>query len=141
MNLITRQELRAKLDRGDEFKLVMTLSDVAYRAKHIPTSLHFDTVKEMLATLDPGQDIIVYCADVHCPASIHAYKLLEQAGYTRVSRYAGGIADWEAAGYPIEHGLPLAPTDRSRMERIPPRTAPDRRETPSHWWRPCSHFS
>jgi rhodanese-related sulfurtransferase len=141
MNLITRQELRAKLDRGDEFKLVMTLSEVAYRAKHIPTSLHFDTVKEMLATLDPGQDIVVYCADVRCPASIYAYELLERAGYTRVRRYAGGIAEWEAAGYPIEHGVPPAQTDRSWMKRIPPRPVPDRRGTPSHWWRPCSHFS
>lgn len=129
MNLITRQELRAKLDRGDDFTLVMTLSEVAYRAKHIPTSVHFDTVTELLATLDPGEDIVLYCADVHCPASIYAYELLDRAGYTRVRRYAGGIADWEAAGYPVERGMP------------PPRTAPDTRPTPTHWWRPCLHFS
>jgi rhodanese-related sulfurtransferase len=104
MNLITRDELRAKLDRGDEFKLVMTLSELAYRAKHIPTSLHFETVKRTLGALDTSEEIVVYCADFHCSASIYAYHLLERAGYTRVRRYAGGIADWEAAGYRLEHG-------------------------------------
>jgi rhodanese-related sulfurtransferase len=104
MNLITRDELRAKLDRGDAFKLVMTLPELAYRAKHIPTSLHFDTVEETFAGLDTGEEIVVYCADVHCRASIYAYHSLERAGYTRVRRYAGGIADWEAAGYRLEHG-------------------------------------
>jgi rhodanese-related sulfurtransferase len=141
MNLITREELRAKLDRGDEFALVMTLSDFAYRAKHIPTSLHFDTAEDMLGTLDPGQEIVVYCADAHCPASIYAYGVLEQAGYGRVRRYAGGMADWEAARYPIEHGMPAAWTDSIGERAAPPRTMRARRGTPSHWWRPCSHSS
>lgn len=133
MNLITRDELRAKLDRRDEFKLVMTLSEDAYRAKHIPTSLHFETVKETLGALDRGEEIVVYCADVHCPASIYAYYVLERAGYERVRRYAGGIADWEAAGYPFEHG-----TNRSVLERIPSRPATARRQASLHRSRPCS---
>jgi len=141
MNLITREKLRAKLDAGDEFNLVMTLSEFAFRAKHIPTSLHFDTVAQMLGALDPAQEVVVYCADVHCRASIYAHELLERAGYRRLSRYAGGIADWEAAGYPIEHGLPVASTDRPQPEPAPPRTARHRRGTPAYWWRPCSHFS
>jgi rhodanese-related sulfurtransferase len=137
MNLITRDELRAKLDRGDEFKLVMTLSEFAYRAKHIPMSLHFETVKE-IGALNPGEELVVYCADVQCSASIYAYYLLDRAGYRRVRRYAGGIADWEAAGYPLEHGTPVAKTDRSGMEQVPPPTATDRRGTSPRWTRPCS---
>jgi rhodanese-related sulfurtransferase len=104
MKLISREELRAKLERHDEFRLVMTLSGFAYRVKHIPSSLHFETIDEMLAVLDPAEEVVVYCADVSCPASIYAYRLLEREGYGRVRRYAGGIADWEAAGYPLERG-------------------------------------
>jgi 3-mercaptopyruvate sulfurtransferase SseA len=137
MNLITRDELRAKLDRGDEFKLVMTLPEPAYRAKHIPTSLHFETVKETLGAFDRGDEIVVYCADVHCPASIYAYHLLERAGYGRVRRYAGGIADWEAAGYPLEHGTSAATPDRSGMERVQARTVTDARRLSSRGSRPC----
>jgi rhodanese-related sulfurtransferase len=106
MNLITREELRAKLDRRDEFKLVMTLSELAFEAKHIPTSLHFETVHDTMAALETEDEIVVYCADVRCPASIYAYYALERAGYTQVRRYAGGVADWEDAGYPFERGKP-----------------------------------
>jgi 3-mercaptopyruvate sulfurtransferase SseA len=122
VNLITREELRAKLDRGERFKLVMTLSAHAYGAKHIPTSLYFDTINEALAALDPEEEIVVYCADVPCPASIRAYYLLQHAGYTRVRRYPGGIADWEDAGYPLEHG----PRDPSPDKR-PTKPAPQPR--------------
>ena len=118
MNLISRDELRAKLNRGDEFKLLMTLSEFAYVAKHIPTSLHFDTARE-LGALDAREEIVVYCADIHCAASIYAYRLLEREGYMRVRRYAGGIADWEAADFPVEQGAPNVTSERSRV-------APDR---------------
>ena len=33
---ISRDELKAKLDRGDDFKLIMALNRWAYDAKHIP---------------------------------------------------------------------------------------------------------
>jgi rhodanese-related sulfurtransferase len=124
MNLITRDELRAKLDRGDEFKLVMTLSGFAYRAKHIPSSLHFETVEDAVAALDREDEIVVYCADVHCAASIYAYRLLEREGFARVGRYAGGVTDWEEAGYPLEgHTQGRAqpqvrtPRNRARLNR------------------------
>jgi len=79
----------------------MTLSAFAYRSKHIPQSLWFETVDEAAAALERDEEIVVYCADVHCPASIRAYRFFERAGFTRVRRYAGGVADWEAAGYPL----------------------------------------
>ena len=123
MKLITREELRRKMERGDEFKLVMTLSAHAFHAKHIPSSCYFDTIGEALAALDPAEEIVVYCADVHCVASIYAYRHLERAGYTRVRRYAGGVADWEEAGYPLESGAGRPPAVRSRDERSRRRTS------------------
>ncbi len=121
MKLISREELRQKLERADDVKLVMTLSAFAHASKRIPTSLHFDTVGEALAVLDPDDEIVVYCGDVHCAASIYAYRLLEREGYTRVRRYAGGIADWEAAGYPLEGGSVTREPARPRRQRPQPR--------------------
>jgi rhodanese-related sulfurtransferase len=138
MNSIRRDELRAKLDRGDEFKLVMTLSEFAYRAKHIPTSLHFETDTETLAALNPREEIVVHCADVHCSASIYAYHLLKHAGYGRMRRYAGGIADWEAAGYPFEHGSAAATLNRTGRARRSQQRATDTGRTSSRPSRPCS---
>ena len=137
MNLITRDELRAKLDRGDDLKLVMTLPEPAFRAKHIPRSLHFETVEETLAAFDRGDEIVVYCADVHCSASIYAYHVLQRAGYGRVRRYAGGIVDWEDAGYPLERGASIPATDRPGMEGIRARIASEARPS-SRRSRPCS---
>ncbi|MCH8223533.1 MAG: rhodanese-like domain-containing protein [Chloroflexi bacterium] len=101
MLLISREDLKAKLERHDDFKLVMVLGDWAYRAKHIPGSLHVDDPTKAKAVLDPSDEIIVYCSDVKCAASKYAYDQLTSGGYTNVRRYAGGISDWE------EHGLPL----------------------------------
>ncbi|MBV8640646.1 MAG: hypothetical protein JO070_04600 [Verrucomicrobia bacterium] len=38
MNRITREELKAKIDRGEGFKLVNCLEDWMFRAKRIPGS-------------------------------------------------------------------------------------------------------
>ena len=102
MNLITREELKEKLDRGDDFKLVCALSEWAYRAKHIPGSLHIDNPKKATEFLEKSDEIVVYCSDVHCPASKYAYHILTSSGYENGRRYAGGIIDWEDAGYPVE---------------------------------------
>ena len=55
MQLISREELKQKLERGDRFKLVMALGDWQYRAKHIPGSLHFPTRQEALASFSTSR--------------------------------------------------------------------------------------
>lgn len=99
---IDREELKAKLDRGDDFKLVMTLHEFAFQAAHIPGSIHFPTVAEALEGLDPRDEIVVYCSDPACVASQFAYRGLKENGYERIRRYAGGLSDWQAAGYVLE---------------------------------------
>jgi rhodanese-related sulfurtransferase len=102
MSLITREELREKLERKDDFKLVMTLGEWAFRAKHIPGSLSVDTPEAATEILEIGDEIVVYCSHDTCTASRYAMMALEKAGFGNVRRYAGGIADWEEAGYPLE---------------------------------------
>jgi rhodanese-related sulfurtransferase len=102
MRTIDRDELRAKLERGDDFKLLNALGEWAFRAKHIPGSIHFATPEEAMRALRKDDEIVVYCSDVNCPASVAAYYTLENNGYTNVRRYSGGLSDWEQAGYPLE---------------------------------------
>jgi rhodanese-related sulfurtransferase len=101
MRLIQRDDLKASLDRGDAITLVMVLGEWFYRAKHIPGSININTPDEALRRLRPEDDIVVYSSTPECPASIYAYKLLTSHGYARVRRYAGGLQDWEGAGYPL----------------------------------------
>jgi rhodanese-related sulfurtransferase len=99
---ISREELRARLDRGDPLKLIMALNRWAFDAKHIPGSLHFDTPDELYAAVRPNDDVVVYCSNVDCLSSVALYRDLVRRGYHNVRRYSGGLLDWEDAGLPLE---------------------------------------
>ena len=101
-NLIGREELKEKLDRGDDFKLVMVLGEWEYRAKRISGSLRVSTPQEGLEALDPDEEIVLYDTNPACRASRFACRFLKARGYARVRRYAAGLEDWESAGYPLE---------------------------------------
>lgn len=102
MNLITRDQLKEKIDRGEDFRLVNCLEEWMFRAKRIPGSIHFESIKEALNSLDPKDEIIVYCSNPACTDSELYYQKLVDHGFQNVRRYEGGIADWEDAGYPLE---------------------------------------
>jgi rhodanese-related sulfurtransferase len=102
MKTISREELKQKLDRKENFRLVNALSEWAFQAKRIPGSIHFPTLREALHSLNKDDEIVVYCSDENCIASKALGQLLERNGYTHVLHYSGGLQDWEQAGYPLE---------------------------------------
>src|SRR5829696_1534365 len=107
MDLIDAQELKAKLDRGDDFKFVMTLGEREYRTTHIPGSMRVSTMAEALEKLDPKDEIILYGSGPGGPGSRMAFRTLRARGYERVRRYAGGLEEWARAGYPLTgEGVP-----------------------------------
>jgi rhodanese-related sulfurtransferase len=99
---ISREDLKAKLDKGEPIKLVMALNRWAFEAKHIPGSLHFDDPKDLHSSLNEDDEIIVYCSNVDCLSSVALYRALVERGYSNVRRYAGGLLDWEEAGFRLE---------------------------------------
>ena len=102
MDLIYTQELKEKLDGGDDFKFVMTLGEWEYRMTRIPGSMRISTIEEALKTLDPKDEIVLYDSGPPCTASRIACRILKARGYERVRRYAGGLEEWASAGYPLE---------------------------------------
>ena len=101
-DLIDREELKEKLDRGHDFRLVMCLDEWAYCACHIPNSLRIGTAKEALNKLDPHDEIVLYDSGPQCPGSRMVCRILKARGYERVRRYAGGLEEWESAYYHLE---------------------------------------
>jgi rhodanese-related sulfurtransferase len=99
---IDREGVRAMLARGGNFKLVMAARPWAFRAKHIPGSVHFDTPEEMFAGLGQDDEIVVYCSNIDCHASLALIQKLRDRGYRNVTHYPGGLIDWEDAGLPVE---------------------------------------
>jgi rhodanese-related sulfurtransferase len=69
---------------------------------HIPSSLNVNNMEQALQMLTPDDDIVVYCSDEFCLACRAAYHYLTQKGFKNVRRYSGGLADWQAAGLPLE---------------------------------------
>jgi rhodanese-related sulfurtransferase len=99
---LDREQLRAKLARGDRFQLVMAAKDWAFRAKHIPGSVHFSRPEDLFAAVSPEEEIVVYCSNEDCHASLALIQKLREHGYRHVGHYSGGLIDWETAGLPLE---------------------------------------
>lgn len=106
---ITRDELRAKLDRGDDFAIVEALPPMYYEDAHLPRALNMphDRVNELAPALlpDRSQEIIVYCANSPCRNSGIAARRLTELGYENVRDYDAGKQDWIEAGLPTESGV------------------------------------
>ena len=102
---ITREQLKAKLDRGDDFVLVEALSQEHYAAAHLPGAINlpYEFVDEAEKVLpDKKAEIVVYCMNPACVASAEEARELEEMGYERVLHYAAGKQDWIKAGLPVE---------------------------------------
>jgi rhodanese-related sulfurtransferase len=67
MKTISRDELKQKIDRKDDFTLVETLPATAYHHRHLPTAINLppDSVTSLAPQLlpDKNAEIVVYCAN------------------------------------------------------------------------------
>ena len=66
MNTISREDLKQKMDRQDNFLLVEILPETAYHHAHLPGAINLppDKVSSDARMLLPDQnaEIVVYCA-------------------------------------------------------------------------------
>lgn len=103
---ISRDELKRKIDRGDDFVLIDTLPLEAYRKSHLPGAIHIvsDDIVEQAPRRLPDQeaDIVVYCGNGPCKRSQRSADRLRRLGYSRVRDYHEGKAGWRGAGLPLE---------------------------------------
>jgi len=61
---ITREELKEKMDQGDDFILLEVLSEASYRRAHLPGAIRFqnmDRIPELLT--DKSAGIVAYCSN------------------------------------------------------------------------------
>jgi rhodanese-related sulfurtransferase len=99
--MIGLDELRARIARDDDFVLVMAMDQRRFDTAHIEGSISFDTLLEELPNLDRGTEFVVYCTDAACVASRVRAAFLVNSGFPRVSRFAGGLAEWSQADLPL----------------------------------------
>lgn len=106
MNILTATQVKNKMEQNPAIKLVMTLGPKAFEKAHIPGSLNIWDINVAKEQLPKKTGIIVYCSDQTCMASYAAYQQLENAGYPNIWRFAGGLVEWQKAGYPLDTKRP-----------------------------------
>lgn len=104
MKLIQREELKELLD-GEDCCVVMVMSRQHYSLAHIPGSQAVEDWVASHPNPDQEENIVVYCTNELSHASFQAFRKLESLGFAKIYRYAGGLEDWEEAGYPLEGSL------------------------------------
>ncbi len=103
---ITKEELREKINLGEEFKLVDVRDTPDYEKEHIVGAVHLlisEMDQEKLETMFHRDDLIItYSLDRDCPAKIIAAKKFMEFGYSNVLAYEGSWKEWKESGYPVE---------------------------------------
>ena len=98
---MTLDELRDKLADDGDFVLVMAMDRDRYERAHIDGSIDLESFLAMSVGLSPDTEIIVYCTDPACAASMIGAAMIARVGFTNVRRYAGGLSKWVEAGFPV----------------------------------------
>jgi rhodanese-related sulfurtransferase len=61
---ISREDLKEKIDRGDEFVLLEVLSEASYGRAHLPGAIRFqnmDPIPDLLP--DKNTKVVAYCSN------------------------------------------------------------------------------
>jgi rhodanese-related sulfurtransferase len=83
-----------------------------YRQGHIPGACELDPyhperhIASVLPACQAAEEVVVYCNGGDCEDSQFAAVTLSEAGVakSKLRVYTGGVADWSAAGLPLETG-------------------------------------
>jgi rhodanese-related sulfurtransferase len=64
LKTITREELKAKMDRGDDFVLLEVLGEESYRRGHLPGAIRLqDTSRAPEHLPDRSTFVVAYCSN------------------------------------------------------------------------------
>jgi rhodanese-related sulfurtransferase len=92
---ITPTELKARLDRGDTFRLIDVRETDEWAVAKLPSAelIPLSQFAQLAADkLSPEEDIVLYCH--HGMRSGRAQAYLKAQGFTKVTNLTGGIDAW-----------------------------------------------
>ncbi|MEW5772218.1 MAG: rhodanese-like domain-containing protein [Thermodesulfobacteriota bacterium] len=73
-------------------------------ARSVPPDMFADQVEALLADGPKDRPLVAYCHDPVCPLARELAENLMMLGYSGVKVFAGGLAEWAAAGNPEVEG-------------------------------------
>jgi adenylyltransferase/sulfurtransferase len=91
---ITVQELKARMDRGENLTVIDVREPYEYAIARIPGTklIPLGQIEERAGELDPGQEIILHCRSGK--RSADALNRLKAKGFTHLKNVVGGITAW-----------------------------------------------
>jgi len=99
-------EVKARMDRGDQFVLVDVREEGEFAKDHLPNAIHMGKgvierdVEHKVPELNTP--MVLYCGGGF--RSALAADNLQKMGYTNVISMDGGIRGWREKGYPLTKG-------------------------------------
>lgn len=106
---LSGEDRRSLLDkaRSGDVVVIDVRPQAEFRQGHLPfaRSLPLAELERRLTELPADREIVAYCRGPFCLMSEAAVKLLAARGY-QVRKIADGVAEWRAAGLPLEMGNP-----------------------------------
>jgi rhodanese-related sulfurtransferase len=100
---VTIEDVKAKLDRKEQFLLIDVREDNEWNKDHLPNAIHLGKgiierdIEQQVPDL--GSPLVLYCGGGF--RSALAADKLQQMGYTNVLSMDGGIRGWREKGYPL----------------------------------------
>jgi len=94
---ITPDDVKAKLDRGDTFRLIDVREPHEHAIAQIEGAelLPLSRAQELVETLPPDQELVIFCHHGGRSAQVADF-LTSQRGHSNVSNMLGGINEWSA---------------------------------------------
>jgi rhodanese-related sulfurtransferase len=100
---VTVADVKAMLDRGDDFELVDVREESEWAAGHLPTARHIGkgVIERDIETRIPDVErpIVLYCGGGY--RSALAALNLQKMGYRNVLSMDGGFRGWTEAGHRV----------------------------------------
>ncbi len=96
-------DVKARLDRGENFLLVDVREESEYAKDHLPKAIHLGKgiierdIEERVPDLD--RPLVLYCGGGY--RSALAADSLQKMGYTNVLSMDGGIRGWREKSFPL----------------------------------------
>jgi rhodanese-related sulfurtransferase len=100
---VSLDEVKGKLDRGEQFLLVDVREESEYAKDHLPGAVHMGKgvierdIEERVPQLDAP--VVLYCGGGY--RSALAADNLQKMGYTNVVSMDGGIRGWREKYFPL----------------------------------------
>jgi rhodanese-related sulfurtransferase len=113
---ITPQELKGRMDHGENVVLIDLRSEFEWAEGRIPGSL--TPVGDDLETLisgTPKGEVVLYCSCPNEASSARAALRLKRHGVKHVRPLEGGFPVWKKLGFPVELPAPLVSITNSEI--------------------------